>query len=241
MYTMDNYPFSLYGDLGSFIDKDTLSYLGSGCNNHVWKLDREQGVFAVKTFINREFCMKSELYHKMKNLELQQTLKAMEVFKRSDSPYDMDAYMMQYLEKDKFFSLLDFPVPMLLKNFRVLEQDANMLADNHIIMCDVDVSNSIYDKLTSQLYISDIDYFYFDDTLPSFRILDRNYSLIMDLVVDYLHKDLGKSDLSSFDKVSYITQLQELFDDNFVEESPCDKIEKVFGKCETPRQYFIKK
>ena len=116
-----------------------------------------------------------------------------------------------------------------------------MLADNHIIMCDVDVSNSIYDKLTSQLYISDIDCFYSDDTLPSFRILDRNYSLIMDLFIDYLHKDLGKSDFSSFDKASYITQLQELFDDNFVEESPCDKIEKVFGKYKTPRQYFAKK
>ena len=237
----DYFSTSLYGDLGSFIDKDTLSYLGSGCNSHVWKLDKDSETFAVKTFINREFCMTYELYHKMKNLELQQTLKAMEVFKRSDSPYDMDAYMMQYLEKDKSFSLLDFPVPMLLKNFRVLEQDANMLADNHIIMCDVDVSNSIYDKLTSQLYISDIDYFYFDDTLPSFRILDRNYSLIMDLFIDYLHKDLGKSDLSSFDKSSYITQLQELFDDNFVEESPCDKIEKVFGKYQTPRQYFAKK
>ena len=105
-----------------------------------------------------------------------------------------------------------------------------MLTDNHIIMSDVDVSNSIYDQLTSQLYISDIDCFSSDDTLPSFRILDRNYSLIMNLFVDYLCEDLGKSDLSSFDKASYITQLQELFDDNFVEESPCDKIEKSFWK-----------
>ena len=28
-----------------------------------------------------------------------------------------------------------------------------MLADNHIIMCDVDVSNSIYDNWTSRLYL----------------------------------------------------------------------------------------
>ena len=237
----DYFSTSLYGDLGSFIDKDTLSYLGSGCNGHVQKLDKDSETFAVKTFVNREFCMTYELYHKMKSLELQQTLKAMEVFKRSDSPYDMDAYMMQYLDEDSNFSLFDFPTAMLLENFSKIEQDANMLADNHIIMCDVDISNSIYDQLTSQLYISDIDCFYSDDTLPSFRILDRNYSLIMDLFVDYLSKDLGKSDLSSFDKASYITQLHELFDDNFVEESPCDKIEKVLGKYKTPRQYFAKK
>lgn len=185
--------------------------------------------------------MKYELYQKMKSLELHRTLKAREVFKQVDSPYDMDAYMMPYLDEDRDFSLFDFPTAMLLENFSRIEQDAHMLADNHIIMCDVDVSNSIYDKLTSQLYISDIDCFYSDDTLPSFRILDRNYSLIMDLFVDYLYKDLGKSDFSSFDKTSYITQSQELFDDDFVEESPCYKIEKVFGKYQTPRQYFTKK
>src|SRR5699024_7620995 len=179
--------------------------------------------------------MKYELYQKMKSLELQRTLKAREVFKQVDSPYDMDAYMMQYLDEDRDFSLFDFPTAMLLENFSRIEQDAHMLADNHIIMCDVDVSNSIYDKLTSQLYISDIDCFYSDDTLPSFRILDRNYSLIMDLFVDYLYKDLGKSDFSSFDKASYITQLHELFDDDFVEESPYDNIEQVFGKYKTRR------
>ena len=231
----DYFSTSLYGDLGSFIDKDTLSYLGSGCNSHVWKLDKNSENFVVKTFINREFCMTYELYHKMKSLELQRTLKAREVLKQVDSPYDMDAYMMLYLDEDRNFSLFDFPTAMLLENFSRIEQDASMLADNHIIMCDVDISNSIYDQLTSQLYISDIDCFYSDDTLPSFRILDRNYSLIMDLFVDYLSKDLGKSDLSSFDKTSYITQSQELFDDDFVEESPCDKIEKVFGKYKTPR------
>lgn len=237
----DYFPTPLYGDLGSFIDKDTLSYLGSGCNGHVWRLDKDSKTFAVKTFINRRFCMKYGLYDKMKNLELQQVLKAIEVFHYLDSPYDMDAYMIQYLQKDNFFSLLDYPLPLILDNFLILGKDASKLANNHIIMCDVDVSNSIYDQLTSQLYISDIDCFYSDDTLPSFRILDRNYSLIMDLFVDYLYKDLGKSDLSSFDKASYITQLQELFDDNFVEESPYDKIEKVFGKYKTPRQYFAKK
>ena len=63
----------------------------------------------------------------------------------------------------------------------------------------------------------------------------------MDLFVDYLYKDLGKSNLSSFDKAFYITKLHELFDDKFVEESTCDKIEKVFGKYQTPRQYFTKK
>ena len=231
----DYFSTSLYGDLGSFIDKDTLSYLGSGCNSHVWKLDKNSENFVVKTFINREFCMTYELYHKMKSLELQRTLKAREVLKQVDSPYDMDAYMMLYLDEDRNFSLFDFPTAMLLENFSRIEQDASMLADNHIIMCDVDISNSIYDQLTSQLYISDIDCFYSDDTLPFFRILDRNYSLIMDLFVDYLSKDLGKSDLSSFDKTSYITQSQELFDDDFVEESPCDKIEKVFGKYKTPR------
>lgn len=237
----DNYPLPLYGNLGSFIDRDTLSYLGSGCNGHIWKLDKDSETFAVKTFVNREFCMKYELYQKMKSLGLHRTLKAREVFKQVDSPYDMDAYMMPYLDEDRDFSLFDFPTAMLLENFSRIEQDAHMLADNHIIMCDVDVSNSIYDKLTSQLYISDIDCFYSDDTLPSFRILDRNYSLIMDLFVDYLYKDLGKSDFSSFDKTSYITQSQELFDDDFVEESPCYKIEKVFGKYQTPRQYFTKK
>ena len=219
----DNYPLPLYGNLGSFIDRDTLSYLGSGCNGHIWKLDKDSETFAVKTFVNREFCMKYELYQKMKSLELQRTLKAREVLKQVDSPYDIDAYMMLYLDEDRNFSLFDFPTAMLLENFSRIEQDASMLADNHIIMCDVDISNSIYDQLTSQLYISDIDCFYSDDTLPFFRILDRNYSLIMDLFVDY------------FDKAFYITQLQELFDDNFVEESPCDKIEKVFGKYKTPR------
>lgn len=49
----DNYPLPLYGNLGSFIDRDTLSYLGSGCNGHVWKLDKDSETFAVKTFVNR--------------------------------------------------------------------------------------------------------------------------------------------------------------------------------------------
>ena len=74
--------------------------------------------------------------------------------------YDMDAYMMLYLDEDRNFSLFDFPTAMLLENFSRIEQDASMLADNHIIMCDVDISNSIYDQLTSQLYISDIDLYF---------------------------------------------------------------------------------
>lgn len=77
--------------------------------------------------------------------------------------------------------------------------------------------------------------------IASFRILDRNYSLILDLFVDYLHNDLSKSDFSSMEKAAYIIQLQQLFDDNFVEESPSTKIEKVFGKYQTPRQYFMKR
>ena len=237
----DSFPAPLYGNLGSFIDKDTLSYLGSGCNSHVWKLTRKQKTFAVKTFVNREFSMTYDLYSKMKDLDLQQTLKAIEVFRYLNSPFDIDAYMMQYLKKDDSFSFLDSPIPVLLHNFLGLEKDASMLADHHIIMCDIDRANAIYDQLTSKLYISDADCFYHDDSIASFRILDRNYSLILDLFVDCLHKDLRKSDFSSMEKVAYITQLQQLFDDNFVEEGPCTKIEKVFGKYQTPRQYFLKK
>lgn len=88
----DYFPTPLYGNLGSFIDKDTLSYLGSGCNGHVWKLDTGFETYAVKTFVNCEFCMKYEFYNKMKNLELQQSLKAFEVFQCLDSSFDMDAY-----------------------------------------------------------------------------------------------------------------------------------------------------
>ena len=44
-------------------------------NGHVWQLENEKGKFAVKTFINREFCLDYTLYEKMANLELQQILK----------------------------------------------------------------------------------------------------------------------------------------------------------------------
>ena len=127
MVYKDNYPLPLYGNLGSFIDRDTLSYLGSGYNCHVWKLDKDSETFAIKTFVNRDFCMKYELYQKMKSLELHRTLKAREVFKQVDSPYDMDAYMMQYLDEDRDFSLFDFPTAMLLENFSRIEQDAQRL------------------------------------------------------------------------------------------------------------------
>ena len=52
--------------------------------------------------------MKYELYQKMKSLELQRTLKAREVLKQVDSPYDMDVYMVLYLDEDSFFLYLIF-------------------------------------------------------------------------------------------------------------------------------------
>ena len=107
-------------------------------------MENEKGKFAVKTFINREFCLDYTLYEKMANLELQQILKAIEAFKHLDSAFDMDAYMMHYLEKDSEFSMLDYPVSLLLDNFSTLSKDAKMLADNHIVMCDVGVVNSIF-------------------------------------------------------------------------------------------------
>ena len=241
MQLIDTYPCSLCGDAGSFIDKNTLSYLNSGCNGHVWQLENEKGKFAVKTFINREFCLDYTLYEKMANLELQQILKAIEAFKHLDSAFDMDAYMMHYLEKDSEFSMLDYPVSLLLDNFSTLSKDAKMLADNHIVMCDVGVVNSIFDVLTSKLYVSDIDYFYYDESVSSFRILDRHYELLLDLFVSYMRKGLEESDFLSFDKNNYITQLNQLFMDDYRFNKPCDKIEQVFGKYETPRQYFVKK
>lgn len=233
--------FDLEKEDGKIIYGRELSYLGRGGNATVWKYEQDGIKYAVKIFfeIGLSYSLRKEVYQKMKNLSLNNTLKALETlnvihYDESALRRRYYAYIMEYLEEKKNYSIVDMPTSMLLENTSFLELDAKMLAQSSIVMRDVKMENTVFNKANSMFYISDIDMFELGQmSVPNKELVTRNYIELQYVFYDFL---------AQYSSKYYHGIYNDLFGRVFFRDIPnksiTEKLESLFASYDTPKQFF---
>lgn len=173
----------------------------------------------------------------MVNLPLKNTLKALEcldvVGDSTTTRSGYYAYMMKYLDEKKGYSIVDMPTSKLLKNSSNMEQDAELLANNHIAMLDLKRENTIFNQDDSYLYLSDIDMFY--QSWESFRDVSENNFKELDFTFYHFLSNYSKEYFHDI----YHNLLKDIFFRNTLyKKSPTEKLEYLFSSYDTPKQFF---
>lgn len=236
---------------GSFIESDMLDYLGHGENSSVWKIRKDDKDYAFKVFFDGryQYALDYEAYIKMKDLDLKKVIKAEEIYCTEDRAenqknfFCFNAYLMQFLENNDDLNLLEMPIEKIIENMRLLEDDARMLASEKIVMDDVKVGNSIFNKNDEMLYITDIDMFqYWRKQTPDF-ILRYNYRAILYLFREHLLNSIIKNEeFTNEEKCQYFSLLRsEISSKDGQILLPSQRFEKVFFKEETPKKHLLKR
>ncbi len=233
--------FDLEKENGEIIEGRELFYLGRGENSTAWKYEANGEKYAIKIFfdIGISCALEKDVYWKMQNLSLNNTLKALEtlnVIESTDTGAKRKyyAYRMEYLEEKKDYSIVDMPVFALLENVSLLELDAKTLANNNIVMMDIKKENIIFNKLDSNLYLSDIDMFFlsYSDSLHQIRTNNEIglrflfYQYFVQYSSDYCHAIYN----DFFREV--------LIQKNTTKKSITDTLESLFFSYDTPKQFF---
>lgn len=231
--------FDLEGENGEIIYGRKLSYLGRGVNSTVWKYERDGKKYAIKIFFTSCLgCALAEnVYRIMKPLSLKNTIKALDTLKVLNSGGNKvvghDAYIMEFLEEKKDYSMVEMPTQALLENTSLLESDAHLLASNKIKMNDVKRENTIFNNNDAMLYIGDIDRF---DLSKSSRksITNQNYSELQ-----FIYYQFFTRYSTDYYNAIYNDLFKELFyQDTTHEKSITDKLEDLFSPYDTPKQFF---
>lgn len=231
--------FDLEGENGEIIYGRKLSYLGRGVNSTVWKYERDGKKYAIKIFFTSclECALAENVYRIMKPLSLKNTIKALDTLKVLNSGGNKvvghDAYIMEFLEEKKDYSMVEMPTQALLENTSLLESDAHLLASNKIKMNDVKRENTIFNNNDAMLYIGDIDRF---DLSKSSRksITNQNYSELQ-----FIYYQFFTRYSTDYYNAIYNDLFKELFYQDTTHEKPItDKLEDLFSPYDTPKQFF---
>lgn len=240
--------FDLERENGKIIYGRELSYLGSGENSTVWKYEQDSKKYAVKIFLlgGLMYALDLDVYWKMKKIPLKNTLKALEILKVINDGVGAKtrqyyAYIMEYLEEQKNYSIVDMPTSMLLENASILESDAKLLAQNNIVMRDGKMENSIFNKANSMLYISDIDMFeirhvdiFSKERISCEELISCNYVELQYIFYDFLIQ-YSSEHYNSVYNALFITLF---LLDNTHEKTITEKLEDLFSPYDTPKQFF---
>lgn len=232
--------FELISSSGEKISGDRLSFLGSGVNSSVWKYEKDDIEYALKIFFRNfyECALHYEVYKIVRELSFKNIVKALDIFKINDksiSDYSKyDAYLMNYLNEVKNYSILEMPVSLLVENIYNLEEDAKLLSDNNILMRDVCAENTIFSKDSSMINISDIDMFSKDNENYDI-LLQKNNKIILLLFREILKSSVSKEYCTyKYNKFLY----NYLFPDNVLSNPTSKRIEKLFSSYDKPNDFF---
>lgn len=233
--------FDLEKENGEIIEKNELTYLGRGENATVWKYESNGKKYAIKIFfdIGISCALEKDVYWKMKNLPLNNTLKALEtlnVINSTDNEAKRKyyAYRMEYLEEKKDYSIVDMPVFALLENVSLLEADAKTLANSNIVMQDTKKENIIFNKLDSNLYLSDIDMYFLSYSDSMHQIRANNKIELQILFYQYFAQYS-----SDYYHAIYNDFFNEaLFQTIDTKKTVTDILESIFSPYDTPKQFF---
>lgn len=231
--------FNLLRENGDIIDGSDLSYLGRGENSTVWKYESGKERYAVKIFFDIAIscALTKDTYRSMVNLPLKNTLKALEVLDVVGNSTTIRsgyyAYMMKYLDEKKGYSIVNMSTSKLLENSSSMEQDAELLANNHVAMFDLKRENTIFNQDDSYLYLSDVDMFC--RSWESFRDVSENNFNELNFIFYHFLSDYSKEYFHD----RYHNLLKDIFLRNTLhKKSPTEKLEYLFSSYDTPKQFF---
>lgn len=228
---------------GKVINANELTFIGSGENSSIWKYkDKAMKIFFIDCY---RWSLSYNSYLKMKNLPLRRILNAKDsYYECTNQPivYEKpNAYIMNYVEERKT-SLLDIPTSNLIRDTKLLEEDAKILAANRMKMIDVKMYNSIISK-EYELFFSDTDLYRIDNKHTEEEILDKNIEKIYWFFETYLAKELEDLEfshkLTSEEHTKALGKVYELLDSKLTESKVHDNLEKLFSNYKTPKEYFL--
>lgn len=236
--------FNLVRENGNLLLGRELSYYGRGQNSTVWKWECDGTKYAVKIFFDIAFscALQKDTYKVMKNLPLKNTLKALDTLKVVNSSGDVvneyGAYLMEFLEERKGYSIVEMSTPKLIENAKFLELDAKLLAQNRIVMQDVKKENTIFNKEDSMLYLSDIDMFYVSyDELSNGVLSDIVRSNNIELRFAF-YEFLARYSSEHYHAIYNDFLESFFFRDTTHGKAVADKLDYLFSSYDTPKQFF---
>lgn len=230
------------------IKKEELSYIRSGGNAHVWKYQDGEESKAVKIFFStgKPFSLKWKEYKKMKKLSLSNIVKAKTVFysmepeilEEKKKERNFDGYIMDYIDKEDT-SLFDMETSLFLQNMENLDKDAALLAQNHIMMRDLKIENSIINQKDHMLYLLDIDMYKKYELLSKNMLLYKNYHrLILLLQSIFIFEITNEKEINATQKKKILNFIRQSFftlDENtFIKQ-----IEKLNIREKNMKTYFL--
>lgn len=227
----------------NIINANELTFIGAGENSSIWKYKNK----AMKIFFSDcyRWSLSYDSYLRMKNLPLKRILNAKDsYYQYTDQPIaykNPDAYIMDYVE-EKETSLLDIPTSNLIRDTKLLEEDAKILAENRVKMIDVKMYNSIISN-EYELFFSDTDLYRIDKKHTKEEILNKNIEKIYWFFETYLEKELEglefSKQLTSEEHTKALEQLYEALEPKPSESKVHNSLEKLFSNYETPKEYFL--
>lgn len=232
--------FDLKKENGEIILGRELFYLGRGENSTVWKYEYNGEEYAIKIFYNTSllFALDIDVFKIMKSLPLENTIKPISTLKIINSSDNnilgYDAYMMEFIDEKKDYSIVEMPTSKLLENARILEKDSNLLAESKIVMHDTKKENAIFNNVNSNIYISDIDMFFIANYESTKGVIESNY-----MELNYMFYEL----LSQYSSEYYSDIYNEFFEDLFFKSTTnknavSSNLEYLFSSYDTPKQFF---
>lgn len=233
------------GEDGHIIKCDKLSYIGQGVNSSVWKYEKDGKVYAFKTFFEEhyDYALKYDVYRKMKNLPLKNITKAEEAYKKMSSKGSemIDAYLMKYLSIDENFSILEYPLDFLLESLSNLEEDIEILSNNHIFMRDIKPANSVVNNEDNMFYITDVDMFTYNSKYHLETFLRQNKIRLISLVKQlFLQEVKGLTEIDSDKRLKLQFLLNNYYSiDSLKDGSITVGVSDMFKSYEKPKQYFL--
>ncbi len=229
------------------INSDEMFFVGKGENATVWRYLDGNEEKALKLFFKDKelYRLKYNVYLRMKNLFLERIVKALEIFdifKENEDESVIDSYSMKYLKSSNIL-LSDLSISQLLENVYILEHDAQVLADNKIMMHDIKIDNSIIEE-NSKLYLTDIDMFKVCDNLKTDSIYKENRGTILYLLKEYFIRNIKNMHFNDTKENYLVSMMRYSFTTYFLYEKGMpitDILEKTFQGYETPKQYFLER
>lgn len=240
--------FDLEQENGKIIRGKDLSYLGNGENSSIWKYNDGTKDYALKIFfyIGRPYSLAYNTYVRMKDYELKYTLSPLDtckVIENKKEKYYYDAYLMDLLEKEENWSILEMPTSLLLENVEGLELDLELLTENNIRMLDCKEENIILNKNNQHIYISDIDMFRVEyDTFFS-DLIEANYDELFWILFSLFKSGYHQEYKEMYKYISYadinhfIVNILSYRQSNNIGYMTSE-LYKQFGFYDTPKQFF---
>lgn len=228
---------------GKVITKDDLTYLNRGVNSLVWKTKVDEKDYAIKTFLDDryKYCLTYETFQRMKELDLQNIVKAIGAVRKESSNQQIDGYLMDFIEENRN-GILTMPMDNFMESISRIQDDILVLSKNKILMDDIKADNSIC-SIDNKLFLSDIDMFYYSDNFSYNTVLESNYNDLVDFVRHLILQQICNNDNITFSQCSkVVSEVNRVFareEDLFIE--PKERVEKVLYKHKSLDDYFKSK